>query len=70
MEYIYLIYSKKNQTYEIGGGSSTPSRERVFYSYDQALKIRDRWFRGHEIHSFKRNETLKTTDAMMKQREV
>ena len=54
--YAYIIYNPKGSTYETGGGSSTPSKVRVFFDFEQAKKIRDRYFKGYEIHEFKKTE--------------
>lgn len=58
MMYAYMIYNTKNNTYETGGGSSTPSKIRVYFDLEQAKKIRNRYFKGHEIHEFKFTERI------------
>lgn len=61
--YLYVIFNprsdnpfKKLGGYETGGGSSTPSKVRVYFDAEQAKKIRDRYFKGYEIHEFKQTE--------------
>ncbi len=54
---IYVIFDEKNNTYQVGGGSSTLPRERFYLELKKASQIRDRYFKNCKIQVFQLLET-------------
>lgn len=46
----FILFDRKRNTYILGGGSSSPAKERIYYSIDAAKQNRDRYFPTAEIH--------------------
>lgn len=49
---IYVLWDPVGLTHQIGGGSSTPARERFYATFEQAKKIRDRYFKRCLIQEY------------------
>ena len=52
---LFILYDRPKASYILGGGSSSPARERIYYSMDVAIKNRDRHFPHAEIHLMHRH---------------
>lgn len=49
---LYILYDEKNKTYNIGGGSSTPAKPRIFCDYAETCKYRAKYWPDTVIKTY------------------